>query len=95
MDVSVGSVWIIDYTIVSIRSGKFLNIPSSLLSCVSSAHTDINSSSVSASDSTCVALFLGTSPVVLGASSLSALSISEVNRLKVVYILSQTHNLDF
>ncbi|KAG5593547.1 hypothetical protein H5410_044061 [Solanum commersonii] len=49
----LGNVWITGYTTISIRSGKCLNIPSSLLSCVSLTSIDINSSSVSASDSAC------------------------------------------
>ncbi|KAG5631517.1 hypothetical protein H5410_003234, partial [Solanum commersonii] len=51
VDISVGNVWITGCTTVSIRSGKSLNMPSSLLSCVSSTCSDINSSSVSTFDS--------------------------------------------
>ncbi|KAG5590319.1 hypothetical protein H5410_040833 [Solanum commersonii] len=62
-NVSVDNVLITGCTTVSIRSGKSLNMPSSLLS---SACTDIISSSVSASDFACVVPSLCTSPVVAG-----------------------------
>ncbi|KAG5609939.1 hypothetical protein H5410_021220 [Solanum commersonii] len=61
-----GNVWITNFTTFSIRSGKSLNMPSSLLS---SACTDINSSSVSA----CVVPSFCTFLVVAG-------GISEVSR---------------
>ncbi|KAG5629124.1 hypothetical protein H5410_000841 [Solanum commersonii] len=79
VDISVGNVWITGCTTVSIIYGKSLNMPSSLLSCVSLACTDINSSSVSTSDSACAMSSPCTSPVVLGASSSSVLSNNEVN----------------
>ncbi|KAG5631700.1 hypothetical protein H5410_003417 [Solanum commersonii] len=53
MDVSTGNVWITGCTTISIRFGKSLNMPLSLLSCVSSTSIDINSSSVSTFDSAC------------------------------------------
>uniref|UniRef100_M1DKN5 Uncharacterized protein n=1 Tax=Solanum tuberosum TaxID=4113 RepID=M1DKN5_SOLTU len=94
--ISVGNVWITGCTIVSIRSGKSLNMPLSLLYCVSSSCTDINLSSVSASDPVCSAPSLCTSPIVSGASSSSAFSISEVNSIDlIVYVLPQTCNLAF
>ncbi|KAG5631609.1 hypothetical protein H5410_003326 [Solanum commersonii] len=63
VDVSVGNVWVTGYITVSIRSDRSQNMPSSLLS---STCTDINSSSVSASDSACVVPSACTSPVVVG-----------------------------
>ncbi|KAG5590120.1 hypothetical protein H5410_040634 [Solanum commersonii] len=76
VDVSVGNVWITGCTTVSIRFGKSLNIPSSLLSL---ACTDSNSSSISASHSACVvpspytfSVVAGGIPEVSGAFSSSA-----------------------
>ncbi|KAG5585886.1 hypothetical protein H5410_046320 [Solanum commersonii] len=78
VDVSTDNVWVTGYTTVSIRSSKSLNMPSSLLSCVSSASIDITSLLVSLSDSACAASSPCTSLVVSGASLSSALFISEV-----------------
>ncbi|KAG5576114.1 hypothetical protein H5410_056248, partial [Solanum commersonii] len=86
VDVSVDNVWITGCTTVSIRPGKSLNMLSSLLPSVSSACTDINSSSVSTSDSAyavpslCISLVVaGGSLEVSGAYLSSAVSSSEVN----------------
>uniref|UniRef100_M1DEI9 Uncharacterized protein n=1 Tax=Solanum tuberosum TaxID=4113 RepID=M1DEI9_SOLTU len=85
VDDSVENIWITGSTTISIRSCRSLNMRSSLPSCVSSACTPMNSSSVSTSDSTCAMPSPYTSPVVAegmpevsGASSSSASRISEV-----------------
>ncbi|KAG5613712.1 hypothetical protein H5410_013536 [Solanum commersonii] len=94
VDISVGNVWITDWTTVSTRSGKSLNMLRSWLSHISSLCATISSSSVFASDTSSAIVSLCTSLVVTRISGASKSHAFPINELKsICYFSFQNHYL--